>query len=49
VDAFCKSGAYARKDLCLTTGDLHGVPGNWNWVSVITNLDGEMPRSDHVR
>jgi len=25
MDAFCKSGAYARKDSCLTTGDLHGV------------------------
>ena len=25
VDAFCKSGAYARKDSCLTTGDLPGV------------------------
>ena len=27
MDAFCKSGAYARKDSCLTTGDLHGVAG----------------------
>jgi len=28
--AFCKSGVYARKDSCLTTGDLHGVSGNRN-------------------
>jgi len=26
--AFCKSGVYARKDSCLTTGDLHGVSGH---------------------
>jgi len=25
VGAFCKSGAYARKDSCLTTGDLSGA------------------------
>lgn len=25
MGAFCKSGAYARKDSCLTTGDLRGV------------------------
>ena len=25
VDAFCKSGAYARKDSCITTGDLRGA------------------------
>ncbi len=25
--AFCKSGVYARKDSCLTTGDLQGVSG----------------------
>ena len=24
---FCKSGVYARKDSCLTTGDLQGVSG----------------------
>ena len=34
MDAFCKSGAYARKDSSLTTGDLHGVSGlTWNWVA----------------
>ena len=31
--ACCKSGVYARKDLCLTTGDLHGVSGNRNWAA----------------
>jgi len=25
MDAFCKSGAYARKDSCLTAGDLSGA------------------------
>jgi hypothetical protein len=33
MDAFCKSGAYARKDSCLTTGGLHGVAGNCNWAA----------------
>ena len=33
VGAFCKSGAYARKDSCLTTGDLQGVAGNCNWAA----------------
>ena len=33
VGAFCKSGACARKDSCLTAGDLHGVSGNRNWAA----------------
>ena len=33
MDAFCKSGVYARKDSCLTTGDLRGVSGNRNWAA----------------
>ena len=32
--AFCKSGVYARKDSCLTTGDLQGVFGaTRNWAA----------------
>jgi len=45
--AFCKSGAYARKDSSLTTGDLRGVsgqPGTGHWET-----GAELPRRSQQR